>query len=70
MPKNNRRKEEIESHKEIKNEIKELREAIEKLEPMVEWFNNMNFMKRTFMFVLKFLASVGGLILLYRQIFK
>jgi len=53
----------------IKREEEEKRDKA-KIDPLLEWFGNMNFTKRTIMWILGFFASVGGLILMYKELFK
>ena len=42
----------------------------EKIEPMYLWFNNITFTKRLIMWILGILSAIGGLILLFRDVFK
>lgn len=55
-------------------EVKSLSEAFkehqEEIKPMYEWFKNINFTKRTIMWLLGLLSAIGGIILMYKEIFK
>jgi len=43
---------------------------IERTEPMIKWFEGMTFTKKLVMWILAFFASIGGLILLIRELWK
>ena len=67
---------EVEQHhlSQIKEEIMLLRDDLNefknKSQPMIDWFNGMNFSRKILMWILVFLGAVGSLILMYKQIFK
>lgn len=50
--------------------IKRFDKFEEKATPVIEWFENITFTKRLIMWTLGFLSAVGGLILMWIQIFK
>ena len=55
---------------EVRNLSNTFKEHQKKTEPMYLWFQNINFTKRTIMWVLGLIASIGGLILMYKEIIK
>ena len=67
---------EMEQHNllQIKEEIMLLREDLndfkEKSQPMIDWFNGLNYSRKLLMWFLGILAAIGSLILMYKQIFK
>ena len=67
---------EVEQHhlSQIKEEIMLLRDDLndfkEKSQPMLDWFNGINFSRKILMWILVFLGAVGSLILMWKQIFK
>jgi len=66
----------VEQHhlSQIKEEIMLLRDDLndfkEKSQPMLDWFNGINFSRKILMWILVFLGAVGSLILMWKQIFK
>ena len=67
---------EVEQHhlSQIKDEIMllrvELNDFKEKSQPMIDWFNGMNWSRKAIMWVLGIIGAIGSLILMYKQIFK
>lgn len=58
---------------ELTNEIKELRKEFKahqkKMEPVYLWFINVNFFKKSIMWILGLASGIGGLILIIKQLF-
>ena len=48
----------------------ELNDFKEKSQPMIDWFNGMNWSRKAIMWVLGIIGAIGSLILMYKQIFK
>ena len=41
-----------------------------KMEPVYLWFQNVNFFKRSLMWILGLISALGGLALMFKQLFK
>jgi len=54
----------------VDNLTKTINSHIEQTKPMMQWFEGMSFMKKAFMWILGLFASIGGLILLIRELWK
>ena len=48
----------------------DLNDFKEKSQPMIDWFNGLNYSRKLLMWFLGILAAIGSLILMYKQIFK
>lgn len=56
------------------NQLAEVKQMVQHISdenrPVIEWFKNINFTKSAIMWILGFVASIVGLLLAFRELFK
>jgi hypothetical protein len=55
--------------KDFEDLVTAIKEHQEKMDPIYLWFTNVNFFKKTLMWILSLVAALGGVFLVIKQIF-